>query len=208
MIGIDNFMVYLITAAIFAITPGLDTMFVLNKSIGEGKRSGVFASLGINSGVFVHTLVGAMGLSVLLAKSPLGFHIIKFAGALYILYLGISGLRLKKSSLTQISQPELNKKQGKSFWSGFINNVFNPNVALFFIALFPQFISAEYLGNPMPFVILGTTYAFLGLVWFTILAFFAGTLSVQLHKHPKWSMYVQKGSGIIFILMAVIMIAV
>lgn len=203
--GIENFAAFIITAIIFVITPGLDTMFVLNKSLQQGKRSGLYATLGINTGVMIHTLIGAVGISVLLANSPIGFAVVKYAGAIYILYIGISGLNSRNDIFASSPQLEMGKRERKSFWSGFITNALNPKVALFFIALFPQFIRVDALNSPIPFVVLGITYAILGVAWLAILAVFAGSLSIRIHNRPRIGFYVQKGSAVAFILMAVMM---
>ena len=206
MTGVENFPAFIITAFIFEITPGLDTMFVLNKSLQQGKRSGLYATLGVNTGVLIHTLIGAVGITVLLASSPVGFGVVKYVGALYILYMGISGLKSKADIFSLSPHSTAKNKGSKSFWSGFVTNAFNPNVALFFIALFPQFIGADYLNSPIPFVVLGITYAILGIIWLAVLAIFAGALSIRLHNRPKTGYYVQKGSAVAFIVMAVMMV--
>ena len=201
--GIENFMAFLITALIFVVTPGMDTIFVLNKSIGGGKRSGVYAGLGINTGVMVHTLLGALGLSMIIAKSPTGFLAVKYLGSLYIVYLGIVGFRSKKDVFQQENKVET--KKNKEFWSGFVTNIFNPKVALFFMAFFPQFIIKDQIENPIPFLVLGITYAIMGIVWLILLAVFAGNFTEKIRNNPKMGLQVNKITGIIFIGMGVMM---
>lgn len=201
--GIENFMAFLITALIFVVTPGMDTIFVLNKSIGGGKRSGVYAGLGINTGVMVHTLLGALGLSMIIAKSPTGFLAVKYLGSLYIVYLGIVGFRSKKDVFQQ--ENKVGTKKNKDFWSGFVTNIFNPKVALFFMAFFPQFIIKDQIENPIPFLVLGITYAIMGIVWLILLAVFAGNFTEKIRNNPKMGLKVNKITGIIFIGMGVMM---
>lgn len=199
--GVENFIAFLITATVFVVTPGMDTLFVLNKSIGQGRRSGIYAGLGINLGVAIHTLIGALGLSVVIAQSPLGFTIVKYAGAFYILYLGIAGLRSRTNVFEQGESPA--KRAGNTnFWSGFITNVLNPKVALFFMAFFPQFILPERMESPIPFLILGATYAVIGIVWLMVLAFFAGSFSEKIKQNPTIGLKVNKITGVVFIGMA------
>lgn len=200
--GVENFIAFLITAGIFVVTPGMDTLFVLNKSIGQGRRSGVLASLGINTGIMVHTLLGALGLSVILAQSAYGFTIVKYLGAAYILYMGITGFRSKKD-IFQTSTQDLNTNRKGDFWSGFITNVFNPKVALFFMAFFPQFIIPEQISSPLPFITLGVTYAIIGILWLFTLSFFAGTFTEKIRNNPKIGLQLNKITGLIFIGMAV-----
>ncbi|QFZ54257.1 LysE family translocator [Oceanihabitans sp. IOP_32] len=197
--GIENFMTFILTAMLFVMTPGIDTMFVLNKSIGQGRKSGIYATLGINTGVLTHALFGAVGLSVLIAKSAFAFTGIKYAGAIYIIYMGFIKLKAKYELLPEA---EIGKQKTKSdFWSGFLTNTLNPKVALFFLAFFPQFITPEQLHNPMPFIILGLTFSLIGMAWYLSLTLMASTFFEKIKHHPKLGLWVNKFSGLAFILM-------
>lgn len=203
--GVENFITFIFAAFIFVVTPGIDTIFVLNKSLGQGRRSGVYASLGINTGVMVHTLFGALGLSVIIANSPMGFSIIKYVGALYILYMGVMSFRSKKNMLLVENDTPKESKIKTSFWSGFVTNALNPKVALFFIAFFPQFINPGQMGSPYPFIVLGLTYAVLGIVWLMVLSFFAGSFSKKIQSNANIGGWINKICGVAFIGMGVMM---
>lgn len=198
--GIENFWTFLITAFIFILTPGIDTVFILNTALSQGKKAGIYASLGINAGILVHTLFAALGLSMLIAKSITAFLIIKYMGALYLLYLGISKMMEKDSSLNFETISEM-KSAKKNFTSGIITNVLNPKVALFFISFFPQFIRFDALNNPIPFMILGLLYATMGILWFCFLSIFASIISVKLKNSTQTGFWLSKLSGLVFILM-------
>lgn len=200
MIGIENFGLFIITALLFIITPGIDTIFVLNKSIGQGKKAGIFASIGINGGVLIHTLFAALGLSLLVAKSATAFLFLKYAGALYLVFLGIQKLVSKKDlSFSQDNQEVTSNK--KHFVSGLITNTLNPKVALFFLSFFPQFISKSEIENPVPFIILGTVYALIGLIWFLLLNYFSSMFSNKIQGNETFNTWLNKFSGIVFIMM-------
>lgn len=200
--GIENFLAFGITALVFIITPGMDTVFVLNKSISQGKLSGAYAALGVNAGVMVHTLFAAVGLSFLIAQSPYAFITIKYLGAAYIIYIGIRQLiTINKSGSTAHQNPTISRKG--DFISGFWTNVLNPKVALFFLAFFPQFINPEQIKNPVPFLILGLSYAIMGVLWYLCLSYFAGSLSRKSQNSPKVSIWINKTSGVLFILMGI-----
>ncbi|MBV8390981.1 MAG: LysE family translocator [Mucilaginibacter sp.] len=202
-IGIENFLTFVIAATIFVLTPGLDTIFILNKSIAQGKRAGIYATMGINTGVLVHTVFAALGLSLIVAKSVLAFTILKYFGAAYLLYLGVSKL-ISKGSIIDVKTPQKNSKTGKqNFISGVINNVLNPKVALFVLAFFPQFIKREYISSPVPFIFLGITYAILGLTWLLMLTLFASAFSKKLSNSRRANTWLNRFSGITFILMGV-----
>ena len=201
--GIVNYLTFLITALVFVMTPGLDTLFVLNKSVIFGKRSGIKASLGVNTGVLTHTLFAALGLSVLIAQSELIFNAVKYLGAIYLVFTGITSLR-KPSTFSENIPTENSKSKRKSdFWSGFLTNSLNPKVALFFMAFFPQFVTPEQLSSPLPFIILGVTYALIGVVWYLLLSVFAGNFSQKIKENPNVSLWINRVSGLLFILMGI-----
>ncbi len=199
--GIENFLTFIITALLFIMTPGIDTIFVLNKSIAQGKKAGIYSTLGINAGVLVHTLFAAMGLSIIIAKSATAFMIIKYLGALYLIYLGVKKIIAKKDNPAVDIKDDMHKSSFQNFTSGLLTNTLNPKVALFFLAFFPQFISPELMNSPLPFLVLGTTYAIIGIVWFVLLTLFASIFSGRITSNPKIMQRIDKVSGGIFILM-------
>src|SRR5699024_7195420 len=137
--GIENFYSFIISTIFFIMTPGMDTVFVLNKSIAEGKKSGIYASLGVNSGIIIHTLIRALGLAILIASTPMALIAIKYCGAAYLVYTGIITL-IKRKKQTLSLNNKTNKGKHSSYLSGLITNTLNPKVALVFLAFFPQFI--------------------------------------------------------------------
>jgi len=199
--GIENFFTFIITALLFIMTPGIDTIYILNKSVGQGKRAGIYSTLGINTGVLVHTLFAALGLSLLVAKSALAFSVLKYAGAAYLIYLGISKVTSKAGIISTANEEQPPSTSRQNFVSGLITNVFNPKVALFFLAFFPQFISRSQINMPTPFILLGVTYAVIGVLWFLLLTFFASLFSERLLSRPSSGKWLNKGSGGVFILM-------
>lgn len=199
--GIINYPTFVATATFFIMTPGIDTMFVLNKSIGEGRRSGIYSTLGINAGIILHTFFAAVGLSSLVAQYALAFEMIKYLGAAYIIYLGFVNILSRKPVINLKEKTPLNSSNNNSFLSGLITNTLNPKVALFFLALFPQFIGKENLGSPVPFLQLGLTYALIGCIWYGLLTLFAGTFSARFKEHPKADHWLKRFSGVVFILM-------
>ncbi|WP_245849745.1 LysE family translocator [Hymenobacter crusticola] len=189
------------TALLFTMTPGLDTIFILNKSIGQGHKAGLYSTLGINTGVLVHTLFAALGLSLIVAQSAIAFAILKYLGAAYLLYLGVQKLRSKQAlvAIDAADQPPTSDRQ--NFVSGVVTNVLNPKVALFFLAFFPQFIEPTALNNPLPFLLLGLTYAAIGVLWFTLLTMFAAYFAARVMQRPAASTWLNRISGGAFILM-------
>jgi threonine/homoserine/homoserine lactone efflux protein len=202
IMGIINFTSFILASLIFVVSPGIDTMFVLNKSVIQGKKTGFYAAMGICTGVLIHTTLAAFGLSLLLAKSVLAFSIIKYLGAAYLIYLGFFKLISQKKS-QQALAPTVNAASsvGKTFLAAVLTNILNPKVAIFFLAFFPQFISPVAITSALPFIVLGSAYAFLSLFWFSILALFAGAFTNKLQSNSLFNYWLNRCSAVIFIVM-------
>ena len=147
MADITNYYGFILAVIMLSLTPGADTVFILTKSIAGGYRQGIASVAGIVCGLFVHTTLAAFGLSVILMTSALLFNIVKIAGAAYLIYLGIMALKSKSSI-------NINKENASSFFlvfrQGLFTNLLNPKVALFFLALLPQFVKSN-AESPVPF---------------------------------------------------------
>ncbi|MGM0876546.1 MAG: LysE family translocator [Bacillota bacterium] len=202
MYGIINFEVFLITAILLNLTPGTDTMYIVSRSISQGKIAGIYSALGISAGVVVHTLLAAFGLSVILMQSAFLFNVIKIIGAIYLAYLGIKMLMAKKTAKEQKSLPKQDNK--KIFLQGMITNVTNPKVALFFLAFLPQFIHTDAgVSSPISFIILGLTFTLTGGIWCLITAYFSSMATNKLRGNSKVETVLNKLTGIVFITMGI-----
>ena len=201
MLGIENFLTFMVTALFFVMTPGIDTVFVLNKSIGQGRKSGIVSAMGINTGILTHTFLSAIGLTVLIAKSAIAFMVIKYIGAAYLVYIGVKKYMDTSALFTENTVSEIKNTTKNDFWSGFFTNSLNPKVALFFLAFFPQFITPSKLEDPVPFVLLGVTFAIIGVIWYVILTLFASTFSTKIKGNPNSGIWLNRVSGFVFVLM-------
>ncbi len=206
MFGIENYWGFILTGILLNITPGSDTMYIITRSVSQGKKAGFYSVLGIVSGILVHTVLAALGLSIILAKSPLAFTIVKYIGASYLCYLGFKMLTSKAESVIADGLPDSeNPTQakaldyGKIFKQGVLTNTFNPKVALFFLAFFPQFIDPSYAHSTVSFLVLGLTFAVTGLVWCLCLALLASRFSEKLRENPAIESILNKISGVVFI---------
>ncbi|RXT14020.1 LysE family translocator [Ammoniphilus sp. CFH 90114] len=197
MLGITNYEIFLITGIILNLTPGPDTLFILGRSMAQGRSAGVCSALGINAGAVIHTILAAIGLSVILSKSILAFTILKYLGAMYLLYLGARSLLAKND---QLSVKEGGKMRlQKIFLEGMLTNVFNPKVALFFLAFLPQFIEPHNSYGMLPFLVLGVTFVVTGTIWCLIVAFFSSKFTIQLRNNRRASSLLNKASGLLFV---------
>jgi threonine/homoserine/homoserine lactone efflux protein len=191
----------MVTALFFIMTPGIDTVFVLNKSIGQGRKSGIVSAMGINTGILTHTFLSAIGLTVLIAKSAIAFMVIKYIGAAYLVYIGVKKYMDTSALFIENRVSEVKNSSKNDFWSGFFTNSLNPKVALFFLAFFPQFITPSKLEDPVPFVLLGVTFAIIGVIWYVTLTMFASTFSTKIKGNPNSGIWLNRVSGFVFVLM-------
>lgn len=206
MFGIENYLGFVLAAILLNLTPGTDSMYIITRSVSQGQAAGVYSVLGIISGALIHTLFAALGLSVLLANSPTAFMLVKYIGAAYLCYLGFKMLTSKNSnsianSLSKAQDVTSQKAVDgwKIYQQGVLTNLFNPKVALFFLAFFPQFIDASYAYGMLSFLILGLTFATTGFIWCLCLALLAARFSTRLRENPSIETMLNRISGVVFI---------
>lgn len=203
MFGIVNFEAFLIAGLVMNITPGADTMYILGRSITQGKKAGILSALGISTGAIFHIIFATLGLSIILAKSAMAFEIVKYLGAAYLIVLGCKAI-FKKTEDTfklHIENELVNYK--KIYFSGVVTNILNPKVALFFLAFLPQFIDPNYEQSSLPFLILGLTFLATGTIWCLVLAMFAAKLSNRIRENYKIKRWLDKVTGGIFITLGI-----
>lgn len=210
MFGIENYLGFIMAAILLNITPGTDSMYIITRSMSQGQTAGFYSVLGITSGILVHTLLAAFGLSVLLASSPLAFTLVKYIGASYLCYLGFKMLTSKQTPLLASNLPDKEKiatarplDRWQIYKQGVITNTFNPKVALFFLAFFPQFIDPSYANSMLSFLVLGLSSAATGFIWCSCLALLASKFSEKLRKNPAIEVILNRISGVIFIGMGI-----
>ncbi|PFP92188.1 homoserine lactone transporter [Bacillus cereus] len=196
MYGIINYEVFLLTGILLNLIPGADTMYIVGRSISQGRKAGVYSVFGIITGSLVHTLFVAFGLSIILTKSVVLFNIIKIIGVIYLVYLGIKMVLDKMNVDFQASSNKLNIR--KIYIQGLLTSLTNPKVSLFFIAFLPQFIDTK-ASSPIPFIILGLTFTATGLLWCLFVAYFSSYVTKKLRGNQKVGMILNKVTGMIFI---------
>lgn len=203
MTGIINYETFLLTGILLNVTPGNDTIFIISRSMAQGKKAGIMSVLGIATGSIVHTFLAAFGLSIIIAKSILVFNIVKYAGAIYLLYIGFKMLTDKAVLNTEnlLESPETD--YFKVYRDGVITNVLNPKVALFFIAFLPQFINSNVKNTVLPFLTLGFSFTVTGTIWCLILALFASTFFSKLKENTNITNYINKICGITLIALGI-----
>lgn len=197
MFGIEHYWFFLLSGIMLNITPGADTMYILGRSISQGKKAGIMSVLGISSGSLLHTLLASLGLSIILAQSIVAFNIVKYVGAAYLIYLGIKAL------LSTSDKFDLNKAKTdnmlKIYLQGMITNLLNPKVALFFLAFLPQFVNTNSNYGPLPFLLLGLTFIATGTIWCFMLAICSALATKKFRDNSKQLTLLNRLAGILFI---------
>jgi threonine/homoserine/homoserine lactone efflux protein len=182
MFDVSSLTLFIAASWVLILTPGPDTLYVLTRGIAQGKQAGVISALGVTLGIFVHTLAAAFGLALVLQTSVLAFLIVKYVGALYLLYLGIKALK-DRSSLTLASHQPRHLRV--LFGQGVLSNVTNPKVALFFLAFLPQFVHPEHGSVPVQMIVLGLLFAFFGVTYLSVVGYSAGHVGAWIAQHPR-----------------------
>lgn len=199
---VDHFWMFVLTGLLLNLTPGNDMLYVIARSSGQGTKAGVISAIGIGAGCVVHILAAVLGLSALIAQSATAFDIIKYVGAAYLVYLGVKSLLSKKHSI-KIDESRQNLSYKKIFWQGFITNVLNPKVALFFLAFLPQFINIHKGIASLQILFLGTWFDFVGTIVNVLVALLFGKVGVLLSTSPKFVQWQERITGTVLIALGI-----
>lgn len=200
MFGIHDLPLFILSGLLLNIMPGPDSLLIMSRSARQGWRGGSAAALGIGTGTLVHVCAAAIGLSALLTASATAFTIVKWVGAAYIVYVGISMLLHKTAAAAPAggvaaapAPPPLPYR--KIYLQGFLTNILNPKVALFFLAFVPQFIAADAPSKPLAFILLGMIFDFNGMLWCHFLAFSTAYASARLKVNPAVATWMNRITG-------------
>lgn len=182
MLGTHSLGLFAATVFVVNATPGVDMLFVATRTLRHGVRGGIAAALGVAAGCIVHTLVAAFGLAALLAASSATFALVKWAGAAYLLWLAIGMLRdgiarpSGAAARAPAATPVASAGALRLFRQGLLTNALNPKVALFFLALLPQFIAADAAHKPLAFLFLGAWFVVQGALFLIALVLLVAPL--------------------------------
>jgi len=201
MFGIHDYGLFVLSAMLLNVAPGQDTLYILGRSIGQGRRIGIASALGVSAGTLVHTFAAALGLSAIVAASGFAFLAIKTIGAAYLVYLGVRAIFADTSLIDFDIQRS--GDASTAFRQGLVTNVLNPKVALFFLAFLPQFVDAS-AGHAAPaFLLLGLTFVATGTAWVLVLAVAAASVRRFLQRRPSAQAWLSRAMGGMFIYLGV-----
>ena len=192
-----TFSLFLLAALGLVLIPGPAILFVMTRSVEQGRRIGVISSLGVGAADLIHTTAAAFGLSALLMTSALAFSVVKYLGAAYLIYLGIRTLlRREEAHHTKRAEP---KTSSRMFFQGMTVELLNPKTALFFLAFLPQFVDPAHGAVIWQFLLFGSLYAVLGFCSLTLYGLLAGTTATLLKRSTRFQRLQRYVTGSIYI---------
>jgi RhtB (resistance to homoserine/threonine) family protein len=196
----ENFYLFLIMCIFLIILPGPDTAIATKNTLTVGRTGGFKTIFGTCCALLIHTLAAVVGLSAIIVKSALLFSIFKYVGALYLIYLGIKtlwALKNRKAATTSEMTFESKYENKSCFKQGFLTNILNPKVAIFFLTFLPQFVESGS-NTFIPFLIMGITYSVLTAVWFLFYIYLLNQISTFMKK-PRTQTFIEGITGTILI---------
>jgi threonine/homoserine/homoserine lactone efflux protein len=191
---------FLLAAALITFAPGPDNLSVLSLGLSRGRRAGIGFGLGCALGCFTHTIWATIGVTALIAASDTAFAALKFAGAAYLVWLGVQALRSPGAKFTAEAEGTPPQEAMRPYvMRGFVANAINPKVALFFLAFLPQFVDPARGAAAAQTALLGTLFALQTVLIFGVLGWYAGTVGGWLRGRPAVGRWLDRATGVLFI---------
>ncbi|MBI5935938.1 MAG: LysE family translocator [Chloroflexi bacterium] len=181
------------------LAPGPDMLYVITRGMAHGRRAGIVSAIGVVCGILVHTTATAFGTTLIFQTSALAFLMVKYLGAIYLIYLSIITWQNKSAFNPQSSSADANSRS--LFWQGVLSNVLNPKIAVFFLAFLPQFVNQEGGQITLQMTILGLTFALFGLIFLISVGYFAGAVGAWASNRPRYTTTLRwLSGGVLFVL--------
>lgn len=197
IVGVETLILFVPIALALALTPGADMLFALGQGMRSGTRAGIAAGLGAGTGALCHTLAAGLGLAAFLNTFPLAFEIVRWSGVAYLAWLAIQAFRSPPISADgQTTSPS---SAIRAWRKGIVVNILNPKVAIFMLALVPQFIDPSHGSVFLQFLIFGSILSFAGAVVNSLVGAFAGKIGTMISREVRVAKILQMATGFIFL---------
>ncbi len=200
MFSIDALALFITSSFLLGLAPGPDNLFVLSQSMLKGAKSGILITLGLCTGLIVHTSAVALGIAVIFQTSALAFSLLKYIGAAYLLYLAWQAFRASSAGNTKTEFSSLSG--ARLYRRGIIMNITNPKVSIFFMAFLPQFADPASGSVTLQIMLLGLLFIAVTLVVFGGIALLAGVIGDKLQQHPRAEIILNRVAGTVFAALA------
>jgi threonine/homoserine/homoserine lactone efflux protein len=201
MLTLTTIGVFCLASIVLALTPGPDMLYIAARAVAQGRGAGMVSALGVHTGVLVHTLAAAVGLSALIATSAAVFTLVKYAGAAYLVYLGIKTILGNGESLTLDGAPRARFRV--IYYQGLITNVLNPKVILFFLAFLPQFVDPAQGNISLQIITLGLLMVVVTLPVDLAVGLAGGSVGAWLRARSNVQRVSKWGAGLVFIALGI-----
>jgi len=201
MPSIESLLAFGIASLALLVIPGPAVLYIINRSVADGRNVALAAVAGLEIGNFMHVIAATVGLSAVIATSAAAFSAVKWIGAGYLIYVGIRTLATKAQAVNQLNDP---MSRRRAFTQGIVVNTFNPKVALFFLSFLPQFIDADRGSAALQSLILGTTFVVLGCISDSLFAILASALRGTLLRGKSLPFVQRYVAGSVFIALGAI----
>lgn len=197
MFSLSVLLLFISSSILLILAPGPDIIFAVTQGITNGRKAGFFTAMGLCLGNAVHTLAAAFGLSIIFRTSEVAFLLFKTFGALYLFYLAYKAVKHRNDQLV-VNEADNEVNHKSLMLRGFIMNVLNPKVALFFLAFLPQFVNPQYGNVPVQIILLGLIFMILVAIIFGSLGYFAGSFGDWILKKPGFAKLMNLASATVF----------
>jgi threonine/homoserine/homoserine lactone efflux protein len=175
-------------------------LYIIGRSTSQGRRAGIVAALGIGSGTLVHVLAASLGLSAILAASATAFTVVKWVGAAYLVYVGVALILAARSSVAGAAAPARQIARLRDVYlQGFLTNVLNPKVALFFLAFLPQFVATDAALKPLALLFLGLVFDLNGTIWNLLVAWASSSVGSRVSQGAAFKIWFNRCVGTLFV---------
>ena len=202
MIALHTYLMFIGAVIVLVLAPGPDMAYMLTRTIAQGRKAGVVAAAGINAGGYVHVLAAILGLSAILATSSVAFTTVKLVGACYLLWIGLQALA-KSAPIDLQRNPPVQSPLRAIFWQGFLSDVLNPKVALFFLAFLPQFVDHRAGNEFEQLLVLGITGNVVAVSVNVMLVYFASAATARLRRDQRITRWMHRATGAVFIALGI-----
>ena len=214
MAGVHDPGLFVLAVLLLNLTPGPDTAYIVGRSVAQGRLAGIVSALGIGAGCCVHALLAAAGLTALVAASPTAFAVVKYLGAAYLVWLGVALVARTVTRNAPVVAPDVARRvvgtsagAGRDragaplrlFAQGFMTNILNPKVVMFFLSFLPQFIDPAAPHRVQALLILGAVFVAMSIVYCCTVAWLAGQLTQRLRASVRIARWLERGTGTAFV---------
>jgi threonine/homoserine/homoserine lactone efflux protein len=196
--GAANLGLFVVAALVLLVVPGPAVLYIVARSVAQGRTAGFVSDVGIHSATLIHVAAAALGLSALLASSAIAFSIVKYAGAAYLIWLGLKKI-FSRAEDVDIEIGMKSRSYARLYRDGFIVNLLNPKTALFFLAFLPQFVDAAAPHKALAFLVLGLTFICNGTIWCLGVAGFSAKTASRFRRSGRIMRWINRALGGMFV---------